>query len=237
MFAVASAPTTEVVTLNVAEVAPAATVTVAGTVAAALSDVRATDRPPVGAGPLIVTVATEVPPPTTEVGLSEIPEATAALTTKVAFAVPAVIVTDLPLVRGVVVIAIVADVAPWATVTELGTVTEASLDEVAMVTPPVGAGPLRVTVPTDAVPPVTVEGFNVRPEITGALIVKVGLRVVPPTVAETVPTVSVATGLVVIGNVATVCPALIVTDVGTVAALFVVETVTSVPPAGAGVVI
>jgi len=60
-----------VVTGKAAVVAPAGTVTVAGTWAAAvLLDVNATAAPPAGAGPLSVTVPVEGLPPTTEVGIS-----------------------------------------------------------------------------------------------------------------------------------------------------------------------
>ena len=64
-----------VVTVNVALLAPAATVTLAGTVAAAvLSLERETAAPPLGAGPLRVTVPVEDDPPVTLVGLSPIDE-------------------------------------------------------------------------------------------------------------------------------------------------------------------
>ena len=60
-----------VLTVKVALLAPAATVTVAGTVA---EDVllleRETTAPPVGAGPLSVTVPVEGDPPVTLVGFS-----------------------------------------------------------------------------------------------------------------------------------------------------------------------
>ena len=66
------AVTALVLTVNVALLAPAATVTLAGTVAV---DVLLLDRetatPPLGAGPLSVTVPVEVcPPPVTLVGFS-----------------------------------------------------------------------------------------------------------------------------------------------------------------------
>ena len=67
-----------VVTVNVALLAPAATVTLAGTVAVAvLLLVRATAAPPVGAGPLSVTVPVEGDPPVTLAGLSAIAESVA----------------------------------------------------------------------------------------------------------------------------------------------------------------
>jgi len=65
------AVTALVVTMNVAVLAPAATVTLAGTLAAALSLEIITCAPPVGAGPLSVTVPVEFcAPPVTLVGFS-----------------------------------------------------------------------------------------------------------------------------------------------------------------------
>lgn len=55
-------------TVNVAVVAPAVTVTVAGTVALVELELRATDMPPVGAAPLSVTVPVELVPPRTDAG-------------------------------------------------------------------------------------------------------------------------------------------------------------------------
>jgi hypothetical protein len=62
--------TTEVVTVKVAELPPAATVTLAGTVAiTVLLLERVATIPPVGAGPVSVTVPVEALPPVTLVGL------------------------------------------------------------------------------------------------------------------------------------------------------------------------
>src|SRR5260370_42639673 len=58
-----------VLTVNVALLAPAATVTVAGTVAVDVLLERETTAPPVGAGPLSVTVPVEGDPPATLVGV------------------------------------------------------------------------------------------------------------------------------------------------------------------------
>ena len=63
--------TTEVLTVNVALVAPAGTVTLEGTLAAPLLLESATCTPPAGAGALSVTVPVEdCTPPITLVGLS-----------------------------------------------------------------------------------------------------------------------------------------------------------------------
>jgi hypothetical protein len=73
-----------VVAVKVAVVAPAGTVTVAGTWAAAvLLEVNVTAAPPVGAGPLSVTVPVEGLPLTTEVGFRPMELRTAAVTVSV----------------------------------------------------------------------------------------------------------------------------------------------------------
>ena len=65
------AGTARVVTVNVALVAPVGTVTLAGTVATAVLLLeRETMAPPVGAGPLSVTLPVEGDPPLTLVGFS-----------------------------------------------------------------------------------------------------------------------------------------------------------------------
>ena len=64
-----------VLTVNVALLAPAATVTLAGTVAVdVLLLERETVAPPAGAGPLSVTVPVEGDPPVTLIGFSAIEE-------------------------------------------------------------------------------------------------------------------------------------------------------------------
>jgi hypothetical protein len=78
--------TPKVVTVNVREVLPARTVTLAGTVAAAVLLLeRVTTAPPVGAALLRVTVPLELFPPTTVVGLRETEDTvTAGVTVRVA---------------------------------------------------------------------------------------------------------------------------------------------------------
>ena len=70
-MAVVEAVTLLVLTVNVALLAPAKTVTLAGTLAAPLSLVSSTCAPPVIAGPLNVTVPVEdCAPPVTLVGFN-----------------------------------------------------------------------------------------------------------------------------------------------------------------------
>src|SRR3989441_5332389 len=70
MVAEVDAVTALVVTVNVALMAPAGTVTLAGTVAAELLLDSATCAPPAGAGPSSVAVPVELLPPVTVVGFT-----------------------------------------------------------------------------------------------------------------------------------------------------------------------
>jgi hypothetical protein len=80
-----------VLTVNLALVAPADTVTPDGTVAVDVSLLESvTTAPPLGAGPLNVTVPVELFPPLTDVGLSVSEERTteaAGVTVRMAFCV------------------------------------------------------------------------------------------------------------------------------------------------------
>ena len=66
-------------------------------------------------------------------------------------------------VTAVVVMGNVAVELPAGTVTVAFTVAEAELDR-ETVTPPAGAAPLKVTVPVEDVPPVTLVGFTDTPD-------------------------------------------------------------------------
>jgi len=89
------------------------------------------------------------------------------------------------------VIVKVADVAPAGTVTEAGTC--ASADELASDTtnPPAGAGPVRVTVPVEEVPPVTVVGLSDSELRTGAVIVSTAFWLVEPDLEAVIVAVTV----------------------------------------------
>jgi hypothetical protein len=147
-----------------AEVALAATVTLAGTVAEIELLPRVTDAPPMGAGPSSVIVAVEfVNPPCTDVGFSVSDAAPAAGGTTVSVALfvppPVSVAEMLEVVVAVnpstLVAVNVAELLPAATVAVAGTVATAMLVLARFTTtPPVGAVAFNVTVPVevDAVP-------------------------------------------------------------------------------------
>ena len=75
----------------------------------------------------------------------------------------------------------VALVAPADTVTLVGTAATAELLlESAICAPPAGAGPFSLTVPVEALPPVTLVGLRASDETTGASTVSEAVRVAPP---------------------------------------------------------
>src|SRR5271167_2252662 len=237
MVADAVLATAVVVTVKVAVVAPAATVTLAGTVAAALLLDKVTDSPPVGAALPKVTVPVDEVPPVTEVGFSVTDDTTGGFTVNTAVLVPplkvAEMVADAVLATAVVVTVKVAVVAPAATVTLAGTVAAALLLDKVTDSPPVGAALPKVTVPVDEVPPVTEVGFSVTDDTTGGFTVNTAVLVPPLKVAEMVADAVLATAVVVTVKVAVVAPAATVTLAGTVAAALLLDKVTDSPPVGA----
>jgi hypothetical protein len=155
-------PTTLVVTVNVAVFAPATTVTLAGTVAAALLLDSVTIAPPVGAGPFSIRVPVEELPPSKLAGFSVTLESAGGLMVSVAVCTALkspVIVTVATVLTALVVTVNVAVVAPAATVTLAGTAAAALLLESETNTPPDGAGPLKVNVPVEEVLPTKLDGF------------------------------------------------------------------------------
>ena len=232
---------------NVALVAPAATVTLTGAVAAVLLLDSATPNPPAGAVAVNVTVPCAETPPVTLVGLTDTAESDAGagggVTVSVAVFVapPAlpVIVTGVDAPTALVATLNVALVAPAATVTLAGTVAAAVLlPESDTTTPPLGAAALNVAVPVDELPPTTLVGLTVTADSAGdgggGFTPSAANSVVLPRVADSW-TVVVAEGNVVIVKLALVAPAATVTLGGTVAALGrLLVNVTALPPAGAG---
>jgi hypothetical protein len=90
-------------------------------------------------------------------------------------------VTSVELTTGVVVIVNVALVLPLATVTLAGTLAAVALSLLSCTTtPPVGAGPLNVTVPWEVDPPVTPVGIAASELNTGGLTASEAVLVTPP---------------------------------------------------------
>ena len=177
--------TVRVVTVKVAVVFPAATVTLAGTVATVVELLeRLTTAPPVGAGPLRVTVPVDGFPPFTLVGFSvnELTVGVVTVSVAVVVAVPylEVIVTEVLDARAEVVIVKLAEVAPAATVTLAGVcAADVLLLDRVTIAPPVGAAPVRVTVPVDEVFPTTEVGFKVSVDRVAAVTVRVAVLATP----------------------------------------------------------
>jgi hypothetical protein len=219
-----------VVIVNEAVLDPAGTVTLAGTIAAAvLLLCRVTGEPPVGAGPVRVTVPVELFPPTTDVGFRVTEESVGALIVSVVVVLTPympVIVAVVLTATGAVVMVKVALRAPAAIVTLPGTTAADVLLCSVTVAPPAGAAPFNVAVPVEEAPPVTVCGLLASDNRVAGLIVRVAVFGVPYVAVITAEEVA-ATPLVVMEKVAVVAPADTVTLLGVCAiAVLLLESVT-----------
>jgi len=122
--------------------------------------------------------------------------------------------------------------APSGTVTVAGTDRPALLLTSDTITPPAGAIPVNVTLPTVDAPPFNVDA-TVTVDKTGAATVMVFVTVVPFAVAVVVTTVFVSTTSADTGKVADEAPSATVTDAGIVKIPLSAVRRTSYPPAGA----
>lgn len=211
IVAVVAVVTDVVVTVKLALVDPAETVTLAGVdTDVALSETE-TVAPPLGAAPLKVTVPCEEAPPVTLDGLT----ATAVRVTPggAGGAVTMSEVNAEPLpnlaVRFTFVLVDTANVCtlnvtrsdPAATVIVAGMAATAALElESVTCAPPAGAAPSSTTVAVDVAPPVTISGSRkkdfARVAVGVALTVNCLVCVVSPTTAEIVTTLSLETACV-----------------------------------------
>src|SRR5216684_8357688 len=239
------AVTAKVVMANVAAVSPFRTVTCAGTLTTeALSLTRGTSAPPLGAGPVRVTVPVAPDPPATFTGVM-VSERSARFgggctVSGMVWLTPlndAVMPTTVCVRIVVVSMVKVAVVAPCGTRTLSGT---EAIDRSSLVTmtraPPVPAGLVNVTVALTGRPPTTDAGERTSEARTtgGGATVNVAETEVVPVIARIVAvTVVVIVFDVVIVKVAEVDPATTVTFAGTDTAALSLLRVTSVPPAGA----
>jgi len=224
------APTAAVFTVNVALVAPAATVTPGGTVAALALLERATPAPDEGAAAVSVTVPRDVLPPVTVVGLMDSvdnagPGGGAAVPFTVSDAAALSrsnpeIVTAVSDETDDVVIGNVAPEAPAGTRTLAGTVAAPLELKSCTVAPPVGAALCSVTVPLAAVPPLTLAGAIARltsggTDAAGGFTVSPRLALLAPYDADSDAAVGAETALAVTNaNDADVDPVNTVTDGG-----------------------
>jgi hypothetical protein len=172
------------VTVNVFVFVFAATVTLAGTVAAPSELVVEKTAPAGGALPLSVKVAVEEAPPPTAVGfnVSDVSAAGVVEITTV-FVTPAsvaVMVDDLFAATPSVVTVKFDVVALFATVTVAGTVAHVVSElERATAKPDEPALPFRVTVPVTLLPPTTGLALSETPDRVAGCTVSVPLFVVP----------------------------------------------------------
>jgi hypothetical protein len=198
-------------------------VALAGTWAAAAFElVRLTVAPAGGAAPFSNSVPVDEDPPTTVLGDKLSDCRAAGFTVSVVVRVvpyTAVSVTDIDEATPLVVIWNVVLLAPAGIVTLTGACAAAVLLLCNVTTAPfAGAAPFRVTVPVELLPPTTELGLLVIEDNVAAVTVRVVVLVTAAYVAESVTEVVVATGLVVIVNVALLEPAGTVTLTGACAA-------------------
>ena len=159
-----------VVTVNVALDAPAATVTLAGTVAPLPEELRFTVVPPGPAGPFKIIEPVDEFPPTTELGERNRFPKVAGTTVRIADLVDpasaALIVTADDAETAMVWTVNVAEVAPLLTVIVAGTMTPAPFEDIFKVAVLASTGDAKVTVPVVLLPPVKVEDESVT-DVTG----------------------------------------------------------------------
>lgn len=228
------------VTEKVFEFVATATVTDPGTGATGGSPlVRPTFVPPVGAVPFSVAVPVVICPNATLLGLNASVAMTGGSTvTPPPLAEPlgsvAVTVTGVLAATGDDVTLNVPLVAAPAMLKFAGTVSAAVLLLISVtVSPAAGAGPFSVTLPCEALPPVTELGVNVNDEIVAGLTAKFPDALLVPSVANTCAFTGAATPVVVAVNVCVLRFASTVTNPGTVTDGSPLLSETIRPPAGA----
>ena len=136
----------------------------------------------------------------------------------------------------VVIVKVGEAVAPPATVTDVGTTTPPSLLDKVIVTPPGGAGPVRLILFNVVLtPPLTAAGDSETADNAAGLTVRMAVLVTPLYTAEIVIDDMAETDEVVIVNAGdAVAPAATVTDAGGTTPGSLLVKVTLIPPAGAG---
>lgn len=138
---------------------------------AALLLLICTVQPAAGAADCRVSVPVDLSPPITVDGLSAIDLNSGGLTVNVLLTVVPVaeMLTAVAMPTGMVLTVNVPDVAPPATLHDVTVAADLLLDS-GIVTPPLGAGPLSVSVPVDRPPPTTEAGLSFMLIAAGGLI-------------------------------------------------------------------
>jgi len=233
IFDVVLTVTAVVVTAKVAEVLPAAIVTVAGAVAVESELAKVITRPPTGAALPICTVPVEVFPPTTEAGLKVTDVNNGAVIVNVPVDDT---LSNVPIMSAVVwdptasvLTAKVTDVAPAGTLTESGILIAALALVSVTVMPPVPAGPVKVTLPTEEPPPRTVLGATVTVDRLGGNTVKDAVWVELPTAAVNVAVDTADTAVVRTTKVADTLPLRTSTSAGSVTLFRLLVSLTRAP--------
>ena len=180
-------------TANVALVAPASTVTLAGTVAAAVLLLESATTAPVGAAIVSTTVAVDEVPPTTSGGMTLSAERCAVGVTtstahRFASSCAAEMVSQLDTVTGLVVTVKVANVAPAGTVTKTGTLAAVGSLLPSETVTSAGAVVARDTFPDAGVPAATVVGLRVTDARRDCWDKPVGSQDAPPSMLLNTPT-------------------------------------------------
>ena len=153
---------------------------------------------------------------------------------RVADFVPPVIVTSVWALTAVVVTVNVPVFWLAATVTVAGTLASALLLNRLTTTPPVGAGPAKVTVPVEGLPPMTVAGLSASDWTVVGFTVRVALCVAAPSVPFIVAITAADTGVVAMVNPVDLDPVATVTLVGRLALVLLEVKPIASPPVGAG---
>lgn len=230
-----------VVALKAADVEPAATVTEAGTVRAALVLVSATEVPPAGAAKLRVTVQVLEAFSPRLVGLqANVESETVAGGTRPTvvvceppFRVPVIVTFWLLLIVAAAVAVNVPLVCPDVTINVPGMVRFELLLLSAITVQPDPAGWLRVTVQVLAALGPRLAGLHDTADTSTGTRLMVVLWLLLPRVAVSVADWVLVNVVVVALKAADVAPAVTVTDAGTVSAVLVFARVTELPPDGA----
>jgi hypothetical protein len=131
-------------------------------------------------------------------------------------------------------IAKLADVAPAEHFTEIGAVTADEELEIVTTMPPDGAGPVRVTLPIEFPPALTLAGLSFSVNNVGGFTVKAADWVLEPWLALIVAVVCVVTAEVLITNVTLDFPLETVIEAGTEPDLLLLDNLITRPPTGAG---